>query len=58
MACMSCVWIWSHFGARYRVYFGITRGVVVLLLTGGDKASQDNDIRKAVMYWNDYRRKS
>jgi len=46
------------FGPGYRVYFGITREVVVLLLTGGDKASQDKDIRKAVRYWNEYRRTS
>lgn len=46
------------FGPGYRVYFGITREVVVLLLTGGDKASQDKDIRTAVTYWNEYRRMS
>ena len=46
------------FGPGYRVYFGIAHELVVLLLTGGDKASQDRDIRKAVMYWNEYRRAS
>jgi putative addiction module killer protein len=46
------------FGPGYRVYFGIAQEVVVLLLIGGDKASQDKDIRKAVGYWNEYGRMS
>lgn len=46
------------FGAGYRVYFGIAEQMIVLLLTGGDKSSQDRDILKAVEYWNEYRKRS
>ena len=36
-----------HYGPGYRVYF-IRRGpVLIILLCGGDKASQDKDIRQA-----------
>ena len=36
-----------HYGAGYRVYF-VQRGpVVVVLLSGGDKSSQNSDIKKA-----------
>jgi putative addiction module killer protein len=36
-----------HYGPGYRVYF-VQRGhVVVILLSGGDKNSQDSDIKKA-----------
>jgi len=46
------------FGPGYRVYFGIAGQVIVLLLTGGDKSSQEKDIRRAVTYWNEYRERS
>lgn len=42
-----------HFGAGYRVYFGIEAGVVVILLCGGDKRTQSKDIKKAKAYWAD-----
>jgi putative addiction module killer protein len=34
-------------GAGYRVYFTLRNGVVIILLAGGDKSSQDADIRRA-----------
>lgn len=34
-------------GAGYRVYFTMRRGVVIVLLAGGDKSSQSADIRRA-----------
>ena len=36
-----------HAGKGYRVYYTIRDNVVVLLLCGGDKSSQANDIRRA-----------
>jgi putative addiction module killer protein len=37
-----------HFGPGYRVYFVEEGSVAVLLLAGGDKASQSRDIRVAI----------
>jgi putative addiction module killer protein len=42
-----------NFGPGYRVYFGVD-GNLVVLLNGGDKASQSRDITKAKAYWTDY----
>lgn len=36
-----------HFGTGYRVYFTIRKEVVIVLLIGGDKSSQNRDIVKA-----------
>jgi putative addiction module killer protein len=41
-------------GPGYRIYFGRVRQRVVLLLLGGDKASQAKDIGRAVAFWRDY----
>ena len=41
-------------GPGYRVYFGQDGPVVVLLLCGGDKATQRRDIRQAKAYWKQY----
>lgn len=40
-------------GPGYRVYFGEDGNLVVLLL-GGDKSSQDADIKTAKDYWRDW----
>ena len=34
-------------GAGYRVYFTIRNGVIIVLLAGGDKSTQQADIKKA-----------
>ena len=39
-----------HVGAGYRVYYSIIGNVVVLLLCGGSKRTQQRDIDKAVEY--------
>ena len=44
-----------HFGAGYRIYFGRDGREVVLLLCGGDKVSQSQDIRRAKFFWEDYK---
>lgn len=36
-----------HFGPGYRVYYKQTGKTIVLMLCGGDKSSQDKDIKKA-----------
>ncbi len=36
-----------HYGPGYRVYFVQRGSVIVILLSGGDKSSQNSDIKKA-----------
>jgi putative addiction module killer protein len=43
------------YGPGYRVYFGQVEAIIVLLLCGGDKSTQDTDIRTAKKYWEEYR---
>ena len=42
-------------GPGYRVYFARLGQVVVLLLCGGDKRTQQKDIDRAKAYFEDYR---
>lgn len=42
------------FGPGYRVYFGEDGENIVVLLCGGNKDSQHNDIRQAKFYWKEY----
>lgn len=42
------------FGSGYRVYFGEDADNIVILLCGGDKDSQNQDIKNAKEYWKDY----
>ena len=42
------------FGPGYRVYFAEDGDTVVVLLCGGDKSSQDEDIKRAKAYWKNY----
>lgn len=35
------------FGPGYRLYYTIRNGVIILLLLGGDKPSQEKDIHMA-----------
>lgn len=44
-----------HFGAGYRAYCGQAGHIVVILLCGGDKRTQTQDIALAQHYWADYK---
>jgi len=44
------------FGPGYRVYYGRVNPTTVMILCGGNKKTQRKDIRKAIEYWDDYRR--
>lgn len=46
-----------HVGAGYRVYCGRHGKTVVLLLCGGDKASQVRDIEQAKQLWTEWKRR-
>ena len=43
-----------HFGSGYRIYFGEDGERIVVLLCGGDKSTQKNDIESAQTYWKEY----
>ena len=42
-------------GPGYRVYFARLGEVIVLLLCGGDKRTQQKDIERAKYYFRDYK---
>ena len=46
-----------HVGTGYRVYCGRHGKTVVLLLCGGDKASQVRDIEQAKQLWTEWKRR-
>lgn len=43
-----------NFGSGYRIYYGESSKTTIILLCGGDKATQSKDIKKAKLYWQDY----
>lgn len=45
-------------GPGYRVYFGRDGETVVILLNGGEKRSQESDIKRAKGYWSDYEKRT
>lgn len=47
----------EHYGAGYRIYCGQADKELVILLCGGDKKTQRQDIRQANEYWKDYLRR-
>lgn len=44
------------YGPGYRVYFGFSGPVIVVLLCGGTKRTQDRDIQTAHSYWKEFKR--
>ena len=45
-----------HFGPGYRIYFGIANEQLIILLSAGDKSSQQKDISTAQKYWKEYQK--
>ena len=46
-----------NFGPGYRVYFGKDGDTLIILLGGGTKSRQQNDIEAAQDLWREYRRR-
>lgn len=44
-------------GPGYRIYLGLRGTVMVILLCGGDKSSQERDIARAKALWADWKRR-
>lgn len=44
------------YGPGYRVYFGQIGSTIIVILSGGDKSTQEQDILTAREYWRDYER--
>jgi putative addiction module killer protein len=46
-----------NFGPGYRVYFGKDGDTLIILLGGGSKKRQRNDIEEAKVLWREYKRR-
>lgn len=46
------------YGPGYRVYYARSGTALVLLLIGGDKRTQQSDIKAARDYWKDWQQRS
>lgn len=42
-------------GPGYRIYLGKSKDTLVIILCGGDKGSQERNIKKAKEYWQAYK---
>ena len=45
------------YGPGYRIYFGQDGNTLIILLSGGTKKKQNQDIKLAQEYWKDYRKR-
>lgn len=46
-----------HIGAGYRVYCGQHGKSVIILLCGGNKGTQAADIKRAKLFWSEWKRR-
>jgi len=46
-----------QYGPGYRIYLGRDGDTLIVLLLGGDKSSQQQDISKAKAYWENYKKR-
>lgn len=46
------------FGSGYRIYFADWEDQIIILLSGGDKSSQNKDIKLAKSYWQELKERS
>ena len=44
-------------GPGYRIYYGMIGRTIVLLLCGGDKKTQNKDIRRALEFFRDHKKR-
>lgn len=44
-----------YYSSGIRIYFSQIRNVIVILLLGGDKSSQNKDIKKSINLWEEYK---
>lgn len=44
-------------GPGYRIYYGMIGRTIVLLLCGGDKKTQNKDIRRALEFFRDHKQR-
>jgi putative addiction module killer protein len=45
----------ENYGPGYRIYFALKDDAIILLLVGGDKSTQEKDIRIAKNYYNEFK---
>jgi putative addiction module killer protein len=45
------------FGPGFRIYYAMIGARIVLLLTAGDKSGQRKDIKNAISYWREFKRR-
>lgn len=43
------------FGAGYRIYYGVEGNEIIILLAGGNKKTQEQDILTAQKLWKEYK---
>lgn len=44
-----------NYGPGYKVYFGNDGDKIIILLAGGSKKRQENDIKKVKLLWKEYK---